>query len=257
MWNGVIPMDISYIEKHIEQLKNDIYRNVEHKTLVEYTGNPLVDENQLFYLLLPFFDGEAWDDDIYQGVITVGIVQASLAKHNLVDEYDATTKQQQLTVLSGDYYSGRYYEILAKSGNISLIRQLSESVIIRSEHEVRVYEPTNYAIDDWFDSLSVIESECINRFYQIYNFNQYSKIMQNNLLILRLQNELLNYRKGNSSRFLQKMKESVGPDDSLNFEKYLQHRIEVLVDQLRELLRTSSMKAELKQYIAERLIRES
>lgn len=250
-------MDTSYIEKHIEQLKNDIYQKVHQKTLVKYTGNPLVDENQLFYLLLPFFNGEFWNDDIYKGIIAVGIVQASLAKHNLVDEYNATTKEQQLTVLSGDYYSGRYYEILAKSGNISLIRQLSESVILRSEHEVRVYEPIPYAIDDWFESLSVIESECISRFYQIYNFNKYAKIMQHHLLILRLQNELLNYRKGNSSLILQKMLESFESGNSIQFEQMLQTKIDELIHQLQELLRISSMKAELKQYIAEQLIRES
>ncbi|MBB5147684.1 MULTISPECIES: heptaprenyl diphosphate synthase component 1 [Ureibacillus] len=248
-------MDATYIKNHIEQLKKDIYRYVQHKTLLKYTGNPLVDENQLFYMLLPFFNGDHWDDEKYEGIITVGIVQASLAEHGLINEYDATSKEQQLTVLSGDYYSGRYYEILANSGNISLIRQLSESVVLRSEHEIRVYEPRQYAIDDWLDSITVIETECISRFYQLYNYDQYLNIMQINLLILRLQNELLNYREGNSSLLLQKMIESFVPVDHLNFEQYLLKKLDVLIQQLQELLRISSIKAELKQYIAERLIR--
>lgn len=136
-----------------------------------------------------------------------------------------------------------------------MIRQLSESVVLRSEHEIRVYEPRQYAIDDWLDSITVIETECISRFYQLYNYDQYLNIMQINLLILRLQNELLNYREGNSSLLLQKMIESFVPVDHLNFEQYLLKKLDVLIQQLQELLRISSIKAELKQYIAERLIR--
>ncbi|MED3660627.1 heptaprenyl diphosphate synthase component 1 [Ureibacillus sp. FSL K6-8385] len=250
-------MDTTYIENQIEQLKKAIYRQVEHRTLVKYTGDPLVDENQLFYLLLPLLNGDHWDEENYEGVIAVGIVEASLAEHSYIDEHDATSKVQQLTVLSGDYYSGRFYEILANSGNISLIRELSESVILRSEHEIRIYEPNRYAIDDWLETLTIIETECISRFYQLYNYNHYLYIMKKHLLILRLQNELLNYREGNSSLLLQKMMESFQRSEDMNFEHYLQNKIDGLVHQLRELLRTSSMKSELKRYIEERLIRES
>ncbi|NLY80341.1 MAG: heptaprenyl diphosphate synthase component 1 [Lysinibacillus sp.] len=250
-------MDASYIEKHIEQLKMDIYRHVQHKTLLKYTGNPLVNENQLFYMLLPFFNGENWDEEKYEGIITVGIVQASLSEHGLIDESEATSKTQQLTVLSGDYYSGRYYEILANSGNIPLIRQLSEGVVLRSEHEIRVYEPNNYTFDDWLQSLTIIESEFISRFYQQYNFEQYRAIMETNLLALRLQQELANYKEGNSSLFFLKMMDSFVPEDSLNFEKFMEDKVEKLIHQLLELLHTSLLKEELQLYIDKQLIRQS
>lgn len=256
-WNGVIPMDATYIEKQIEQLKMDIYRYVQHKTLLKYTGNPLVNENQLFYMLLPFFNGEVWDEGKYEGIITVGIVQASLSEHGLIDETGASNKKQQLTVLSGDYYSGRYYEILANSGNIPLIRQLSEGVVIRSEHEIRVYEENNYTFDDWLQSLLVIESEFIRRFYQQYHYEQYRSIMETNLLVLRLQTELVNYKDDNSSLFFQKMMESFVPVDSLNFEHFMQRKIDELNNQLKELLHTASIKDELKVYIDKQLIRQS
>lgn len=29
--------------------------DVRHRTLQKYTGTPVIDENQLFYLLVPFF----------------------------------------------------------------------------------------------------------------------------------------------------------------------------------------------------------
>lgn len=249
-------MDATYIEKQVEQLKRDIFRFLQHKTLLKYTGEPEVNEHQLFYMLLPFFNGDAWDDGAYKGAIAIGIIEASLAKHSLIGEHDEMTKKQQLLVLSGDYYSGRYYEILANSGNISLIYLLSESVVLRAEHEIRVYETNLYTTDDWLESFEIIESDFIHKFYQFYNYEQYANIMKTNLLILRLQNELLNYRKGNSSLFLQKMKEAYAPVGQLSFEQFLMQTVDGLMHQLKELLRTSSMKTELKQYIAERLIRE-
>lgn len=250
-------MDATFIEKHIKQLKMDIYRHVQHKTLLKYTGNPLVNENQLFYMLLPFFNGETWDNGKYEGTITVGIVQASLNEHGLIDELDATSKKQQLTVLSGDYYSGRYYEILAKSGNIPLLRQLSEGVVLRSEHEIRVYEQSQYTFDEWMHTLTIIESEFISRFYRRYNYEKYQSIMEKCLLALRLEKELVNYKNSNSSHFFQKMMDSFVPEDSLDFEKFLNKKIDELNHQIQELLHTSLLKDELKMYINNQLIRQS
>ena len=57
-----------------------------------------------------------------------------------------TIKVRQLTVFAGDYYSGLYYKHLAKVGNISIIRMLSEGVKDINEHKVIVYhkEPNRY-----------------------------------------------------------------------------------------------------------------
>ena len=36
------------------------------------------------------------------------------AAHDLVKEDNATSKEQQLQVLAGDYYSGRYYQVTSE-----------------------------------------------------------------------------------------------------------------------------------------------
>ena len=41
---------------------------------------------------------------------------------------DATSKQQQLTVLSGDYFSGIHYRLLASMPEFGFIRSLSETI---------------------------------------------------------------------------------------------------------------------------------
>ena len=246
-------MDATYIQQSIEQLKTNIFMHVRHRALTQYTGSPVLDENQLFYLLLPFLNGEKWDEQIEESAITVGIVHASLSEHDKIDETNATSKEQQLTVLSGDYYSGRYYEILARSGNITLIRQLSEGIVSRCEQQIKLYESIQYTIHEWYQAISVVQTELIKRFYQVYEFEQYSSFMYTGLLLLQLQKELQKYQNGATSTLFKKMLESVSEDES-SFELLIQQEIETLKKLLNEYLETSSiLKDELKLYIQQQV----
>ncbi|SOC20096.1 heptaprenyl diphosphate synthase [Ureibacillus xyleni] len=241
-------MDATYIQESIEQLKTNIFMHVRHRTLLQYTGDPVLDENQLFYLLMPFLNGEKWNEQIQKSAITVGIVHASLSEHDKIDEKNATSKEQQLTVLSGDYYSGRYYEILAQAGNIPLIKQLSEGIAIRCEHQIKVYETNSLTLNDWYETISVVQTELIKRFYQVYGFEQYSTFMHTSLLLLQLQKELHYIQKGNKSLLQEKMIESATKEGQ-PFELLLQQKIDDLKDLLHEYLRSSTIKDELKLYI--------
>ncbi|QCR32162.1 heptaprenyl diphosphate synthase component 1 [Lysinibacillus sp. SGAir0095] len=246
-------MVATYIQQSIEQLKTNIFMHVRHRTLIQYTGSPLLDENQLFYLLLPFLNGEKWDEQIQESAITVGIVHASLSEHDKISETNATSKEQQLTVLSGDYYSGRYYEILAHSGNITLIRQLSEGIVTRCEHQIKLYESTQYTINEWYQITSGIQTELIKRFYQVYQFEQYSSFMHTALLLLQLRKELRNHQNDNPSSLFLKMKESVSGQGN-SIVSIIQSEIDSLNNLLNEYLQSSSyLKDDLKLYIKQQV----
>ena len=246
-------MDATYIQQSIEQLKTNIFMHVRHRTLTQYTGSPVLDENQLFYLLLPFLNGEKWDEQAEKSAITVGIVHASLSEHDKISETSATSKEQQLTVLSGDYYSGRYYEILAHSGNITLIRQLSEGIVTRCEHQIKIYESSPYAINEWYQTISVIQTELIKRFYNVYQFEQYSSIMHTGLLLLQLQKELQMHESGSTSNLFVKMQESIS-DQENSIEIIIQDEIDSLKNLLNEYLQTSNdLKDDLKLYIQQQV----
>ncbi|MDI7741408.1 heptaprenyl diphosphate synthase component 1 [Lysinibacillus fusiformis] len=246
-------MDATYIQQSIEQLKTNIFMHVRHRTLLQYAGSPVLDENQLFYLLLPFLNGEKWDKQTQESAITVGIVHASLNEHDKISETNATSKEQQLTVLSGDYYSGRYYEILAHSGNITLIRQLSEGIVSRCEHQIKLYESAQYTIREWYQFISVIQTELIKRFYQVYQFEQYSSFMHTGLLLLKLQKELKQYQSGDKSNLLLKMQESISGEESA-FVEMIQTEIDTLKKLLNEYLQTSTiLNDDLKLYIQQQV----
>lgn len=245
-------MDATYIQQSIEQLKTNIFMHVRHRTLLQYTGTPVVNENQLFYLLLPFLNGEKWNKQIDESAITVGIVHASLYEHEKINEKNALNKEQQLTVLSGDFYSGRYYEILARSGNISLIRQLSEGIVSRCEHQMKVYESNQYTIDQWYETISVIQTELIKRFYQVYKFEQYSAFMHTGLLLLQLLEEYRHLQQGKPSILFKKMIESA--EDEKLFESMIENQISSLKNLLNEYLQSSNiLKDDLKLYIKQQI----
>lgn len=243
-------MDATYIQGSIEQLKTNIFKHVRHRTLLQYTGAPVLNENQLFYLLLPFLNGEEWNEHIDKSAITVGIVHASLYEHDKINETNATSKEQQLTVLSGDYYSGRYYEILAHLGNITLIRELSEGIVNRCEHQIKVYESNQNSLDQWFNTISVIQTELIKRFYLVFNFEQYSSLMHTGLLLLQLKEEVHNLQNGHDSSIMRKMIESVSNNEEKTLEQLLVEKIDMLQVLLHEYLHSSTfLSDELKRYI--------
>ena len=202
-------MDATTIGQAVGQFKTSILDSIRHNTLLKYTGTPLLNEQQLFFLLLPKLNGEAWNDDITKSAITVGIVHSSLAEHNKIHVTNAESKEQQLTVLSGDYYSGRYYQLLAQMGNITLIRQLSKAIVARCEHEITVYEEQTRAFYKWIDSLTVIETALIERFYRVYQYDHYRALMQQTLIVTRLKRELANLLQGQPSIYIERMQNSL------------------------------------------------
>lgn len=239
-------MNATFIPQETEQLKMTILERIQHKTLLKYTGTPLINDNQLFFLLLPKLNGELWDDNTAIGATTVGIVHASLAEHDKIKALNATSKAQQLTVLSGDYYSGRYYEILAHAGNIPLIRKISEGIVSRCEHEITVYHYDNRSVTDWIHSMATIDTVLIERFYEVYHYEKYIPIMKEALTIARLKREFSLYETGQQTVFSLMMQKSINP---ASLPDTIQHEIKTRTDKLQALVAASSLNEELRQAI--------
>ncbi|UPW84516.1 heptaprenyl diphosphate synthase component 1 [Lysinibacillus sp. Ag94] len=246
-------MNATYIQNSIAQLKTEIFMDVRHRTLQKYTGLPVLDENQLFYLLIPFFNGEEWQQDEREAAITVGIVYAALAAHDHIKELDATSKEQQLTVLAGDFYSGRYYEILAMSGNVALIRNLSQGIVARCEHQIKVYEAEKRSSEQWFASITNIESGLISKFFELYSFRDYIPIVEKSLLILRLERELATYQRGQGS-LMSKVLEESARYAGATFGNVIKNKIMQLKTELLQMIEDASfLQSDVKQALQARV----
>lgn len=238
------------IQNSIAQLKTDIFMHVRHRTLQKYTGDPIVNENQLFYLLLPYFNQEQWSAEHNEAVITASIICAMLDVHSMIQETEATSQQQQLTVLAGDFYSGRHYQILAESGNIALIRLLSQGVVKRCEEQVRVYERFERSLEQWYDTLTVMESVFIEQVFRLYHFEKYVPIVQKGLLICRLHKEIANIEQGIRTAIGEAMLKAIEKQyaGELPIQLYRLH-IQTLNQEINELLNDLSFTVELKEAV--------
>lgn len=243
-------MSATSITQAINTLQSNILQHVHHRALLQNVGQPTLQQEQLFFIQLPFLNGASMDDEQMKSAVAVGVVHASLLEHENVKETESTSKQQQLTVLSGDYYSGRYYQILAHTGNIALIQKLSQGIVERCEHQVRIYEQS-HTLEDWIDSLTVIESKLIEQFYVVYNFTTYIELMKQSLTVIRLQKELNTLQQGQSG-FLYKAFLLDGQAFSRDaLVETLQQQIQQRKEQLQELLNKTKIDEELKLTIAQ------
>lgn len=182
-------MNETFITQQVEQYKKNISMQSHNKTLLRYTGLPVVKEERLFFTLLPLLNGEDWNESMYVSSIAVSLIFSSLAAHDLVKEDNATSKEQQLQVLAGDYYSGRYYQILANAGEIELIQQLSTGVATISELKTSFYDDEEYTFDELIQSIQIIESKPIEQFFEYYGFHEYVFLMKEALLLAALKKE--------------------------------------------------------------------
>jgi heptaprenyl diphosphate synthase len=77
---------------------------------------------------------------------------ASLLQHGL-DTHDevpinnhlpdlSSFRAMQLKVLAGDYFSSRYYDLLAQNGDITMVRKLAEAVCKVNHLKIHLYEAT-------------------------------------------------------------------------------------------------------------------
>lgn len=133
-------------------------------------------------------------------------------------------------------------------GNITLIRELSEGIVNRCEHQIKVYESNQNSLEQWFNTISVIQTELIRRFYLVFNFEQYSSLMHTGLLLLQLKKEVRNLQNGHNSSIMKKMIESVSNEEK-TLEQLLVEKIDMLQDLLHEYLHSSTLNDELKRYI--------
>ena len=117
-------MNGQQIQSKIISMEIDVLKAVRQRTLDQLTEGPFVKEARLFFLLLPFFNGEQWSDKMETSARTVAIVYAALHAHDRVKEEMPISKEQQLTVLAGDFYSGIYYQLLAEGKSVKEVTEI-------------------------------------------------------------------------------------------------------------------------------------
>jgi heptaprenyl diphosphate synthase len=125
----------------------------------------------------------------------VGAIQAAFDMHDRVDILDATSKEQQLMVLSGDHFSGIHYRLLSSLPDFQLIKSMSEMIGHINETKTDLIMEEPFENEMLIASLISIESGCIVEFYGRYGFSRYSKITETALGLIWFFKKLTNNQK--------------------------------------------------------------
>lgn len=99
--------------------------------------------------------------------LAVSLAQYGLETHDLVgepgwEESLGEVRRRQLQVLAGDYFNGRFYELLAQAGGLEAVRLVSRAICEVNRLKAGLYEKwrnLRMTADEYLDQLVLIRSE--------------------------------------------------------------------------------------------------
>ena len=185
-------MDRQTISRYIQNYINEVERSIQEPVVNRDLGKMRLDEAKAFFLLLPLLNDEEWNSELNISAVAVGAIHAAFDMHDRVDILDATSKQQQLMVLSGDHFSGIHYRLLSSIPDFNLIKSMSRMIGHINETKTNLIMEDLDGNEMLIDSLISIESGCIVEFYNGYGFSRYSKITETALGLIWFFKKLTN-----------------------------------------------------------------
>jgi heptaprenyl diphosphate synthase len=167
--------------------------------LLKYIETPIIDEDKLLILISLMDRLELSYNEIQNITMSTMLIQIALDTHEHITHISEDEKSRQLTVLTGDYFSGLYYKLLADSEDIAIIRALSYGVKEVNEHKVFVYQNDFNEIDELMNNIMKIESSLIVKVAEYFKVDLWNELISNTLLFKRLLKEKSRYLQDESS----------------------------------------------------------
>jgi heptaprenyl diphosphate synthase len=131
-----------YVDE-VRAIIDQIYQSITHSFVEQYVDVPAIAENRLALLYLFLLERGMTKERARTFSMSTGLVQLGLDMHERVkNAYDnslAAERNRQLTVLAGDYYSSRYYQMLAEAGEMEAIQVLSDAIQRVNEAKMTLY----------------------------------------------------------------------------------------------------------------------
>ncbi|MDP4096653.1 heptaprenyl diphosphate synthase component 1 [Paenibacillus sp. P96] len=118
---------------------------VEYDMILQHTDMPSFPDSRarlLFTFLNRNGDQKNGQEELYP--LATSLVQMGLDTHDMIDiakEIPSPSKMRsrQLKVLAGDYFSGRFYQLLAQAGSIDAVALLSQAICDVNESKMSMY----------------------------------------------------------------------------------------------------------------------
>lgn len=107
--------------------------------------------------------------------LVVSLVQLGMDTHDLIDTETTQRSEQemrsrQLKVLAGDYFSARFYQLLAEAGQVEMIAKISSSVCEVNRLKINLYSQMRglrLSAEEYFSQAIQIRSELFQHFSRL------------------------------------------------------------------------------------------
>ena len=192
------------VYKLSEKIHRRILSKASHPYLVRHLNVLTVNETKLQSLILLLDPVDIAVEEKERYIMAAMLLQTALDIHDGVTETEAgedngQLRGRQLTVLSGDYYSGLYYQILAELGQIDLIKALAEGIKIINEEKIIVGQFKLANEHGILESFKRIESSLLVKMGQCLGVPGLIGVFEEILMAERLLKEKQQYEDGEFS----------------------------------------------------------
>ncbi|GIO22619.1 hypothetical protein J11TS1_12000 [Oceanobacillus sp. J11TS1] len=131
-------------------------------------------------------------------IISTMLVQIALDTHDLVPikqraDTESEIIEKQLQVLSGDYYSGLYYLLLAEAGEVQFIQTLANAIREINELKVTLYYEEQLPLETWLNIKTKLNASLLVHVANYLYGSDLESIIQNWLMYQRLDSEEAHY----------------------------------------------------------------
>lgn len=248
---------LSSLNASLEKTKKQIEDRIDHPYLKQFLHSPTISDDKLFFLLTIASLSDLPEQKKDQYIVATMLIQIALDTHETVlnssfseNNYEKH-KNQQLTVLAGDLYSGLYYDHLAKIHDVGMITHLAGAIKEINEHKMILYHGDIYSIEQLLNEIKLIESLLLQKFASFLGITHMDHILTDWLLLNRLCLELDLMRNGHqnliynlltkngqtnqSNRGISRLVENMISRTVIKLEKYIQD-LSPENDQIREQL---------------------
>lgn len=142
----------------------------EYDMIQKHTGVPEFPDTRV-HLLHAFLNmTDHAENHVHRGELfplVAGIVQMAMDTHDMIDtlavhQEEEAMRSRQLNVLAGDFFSSRFYELLAKAGEIEMISLLSAAICETNRLKMNLYHEVqneSFTSEQYVQSLTQLKME--------------------------------------------------------------------------------------------------
>jgi heptaprenyl diphosphate synthase len=242
----------SQFHNELMDIIQEVNMHARNEFVQQYVDIPPVPLIRMQVLFLFLYDSGVSLLEIKRYLVPTLMVQIGLDRHQEVTltrcENEREMRAQQLRVLAGDYFSSKYYYLLAQIKEISLIRTLAQSIYKINECKTELYYNASLSTEEKLMMQNKIDSALFVSFIPKNKSEDHFWVllMEQFIQAERLMDELLTYKLGHvMTDYFSCLVNGDTVDKAVNF---LYSKVEQLLDDIKTLA-LKARKNEVKQEI--------